>query len=56
MKVVAVDVDQEQELGSNHNVRNLPTLITFRKGVRVADRNGLLQKGEIVGMVEEVLA
>ena len=52
VRVVKVDVDENQELATRYNVRNIPTLLFF-KGGEVKDQVvGLVPKSELVGKLE----
>lgn len=48
VKVVKVDVDDQQRLAQNHGVRALPTLVVFRNGRAVTQLVGL-QSAEAIG-------
>lgn len=55
LKVVKVDVDEEQRLAQNHGVRALPTLILFHDG-RPAEQLVGLQSAEAILTAVDALA
>ena len=55
VKVVKVDVDQNQPLAAQYGVRSIPTLLFFNKG-ELKDRTvGVLPKADIAAKLDELL-
>lgn len=46
--ILKIDVDKNQALASEYNVRGVPTLILFQKGVIKWKESGLIQKTELI--------
>jgi thioredoxin 1 len=56
VKVVKVDVDNEQELAGKYGVQSVPTLMLFKRGVVVDQVIGRVPKRVLAGKLEAVLA
>jgi len=52
VKIVKIDVDKNQELASKYQVRGVPTMILFKNGEQLWRESGVLQKDQIVSIVE----
>jgi thioredoxin 1 len=52
VKIVKIDVDKNQELASKYQVRGVPTMILFKNGEQLWRQSGVLQKDEIVKIVQ----
>ena len=52
VKIVKVDIDKNQELATKYQVRSVPTMILFKDGVPKWRQSGVLQKNEIVSVIE----
>ncbi|PQJ18275.1 thioredoxin [Nonlabens tegetincola] len=46
--ILKIDVDKNQALASEYNVRGVPTLILFQKGVIKWKESGLMHKTELI--------
>ena len=55
LKVVKVNVDDNQETPAKYGVRGIPNLILFKGGNPVANKVGAAPKSELAAMVEEHL-
>ncbi|CAM4214236.1 thioredoxin [Gillisia hiemivivida] len=53
VKIVKIDVDKNQELSSQYQVRGVPTLILFKDGKQLWRQSGVVPKDEIVRIIEE---
>lgn len=51
VKIVKIDVDKNQELAGKYQVRGVPTMILFKNGQQVWRQSGVIQKDEIVRIV-----
>ncbi|QNJ99067.1 thioredoxin [Constantimarinum furrinae] len=52
VKIVKIDVDKNQPLAAQFQVRGIPTMILFKNGKQVWRQSGVLQKNEIVQIVK----
>lgn len=55
-RFIKVNTDDEQQLGSQHNIRSIPTLAVFKGGREVARMAGALPASELQRWVEAALA
>jgi thioredoxin 1 len=51
VKIVKIDVDKNQELAGKYQVRGVPTMILFKNGQQLWRQSGVLQKAEIVNII-----
>ena len=51
VKIVKIDVDKNQELAGKYQVRGVPTMILFKNGQQLWRQSGVLQKGEIIQVI-----
>lgn len=56
VRVVAIDVDEEQLLAQQFNVRSMPTFVLVRDGREVGRVVGTRPRAFIAGMVDRALA
>ena len=56
IKVVAIDVDDEQLLAQQFNVRSMPTFVLVRDGSEVGRVVGSRPRAFIAGMIDRALA
>ncbi len=52
VKIVKIDVDQNQNLANRYQVRGVPTMMLFRKGELVWRQSGLVPKEQIVEAIK----
>ena len=52
VKIVKIDVDKNQPLAAQYQVRGVPTMILFKEGKQVWRQSGVLQKAEIVNIIK----
>lgn len=52
VKVVKIDVDQEQTLAIQYQVQSIPTLITFKNGQPVARQLGFIPYETLESMIQ----
>ena len=52
-KIVAVDVDEEEELASEFEVSTIPCLLVFKNGEEVDRRVGLQPKKRLIKMMKD---
>ncbi|TQD38701.1 thioredoxin [Haloflavibacter putidus] len=53
LKIIKIDVDKNQALASKFQVRGVPTMILFKNGNPVWRQSGVLQKDEIVTIINQ---
>ncbi len=51
IKIVKIDVDKNQPLSAKYQVRGVPTMILFKNGKQLWRQSGVLQKNDIVGVI-----
>jgi len=55
IKIVKINVDKNQVLASNYQVRGVPTMLLFKEGKQVWRQSGVLQKNDIVRILNSYL-
>lgn len=53
IKIIKIDVDENQLLASKYQVRGVPTMLLFKSGKQVWRQSGVLQKDQIVSVVKQ---
>ena len=53
VSIIKIDVDKNPSLASKYQVRGVPTLVLYNKGQQVWRQSGLMQKREIVSMIQK---
>ena len=51
VKIVKIDIDKNQSLAVKYQVRGVPTMLLFKNGKQVWRQSGVLQKDEIIKIV-----
>ena len=51
IKIIKIDVDKNQPLAAKYQVRGVPTMILFKEGQQLWRQSGVLQKSDIVGVI-----
>ncbi|MEH6537193.1 MAG: thioredoxin [Psychroserpens sp.] len=52
VKIIKIDVDKNQPLAAQYQVRGVPTLLLFKNGKQVWRQSGVLQKNEIINVIK----
>lgn len=52
VKIVKIDVDKNQPLAAQYNVRGVPTMILYKAGKQVWRQSGVLEKAAIIEIVK----
>jgi thioredoxin 1 len=55
IKIAKVDVDQNQQVAGNFNIRSIPTLLFFKNGQVVKQLVGAHPKTKLVAEIQEVI-
>ncbi len=53
VKIVKIDVDKNQPLASEFQVRGVPTMILFKNGKQLWRQSGVLQKNDLVSIINQ---
>ena len=53
IKIIKIDVDENQLLAAKYQVRGVPTMLLFKSGKQVWRQSGVLQKDQIVSVVKQ---
>lgn len=53
VKIVKIDVDKNQPLAAQFQVRGVPTLILFQNGKQLWRQSGVLQKNDLVSIINQ---
>ncbi|WP_188439074.1 thioredoxin [Planktosalinus lacus] len=53
IKIVKIDVDKNQPLAAQYQVRGVPTMILFRDGKQLWRQSGVLQKHELIQIIQQ---
>lgn len=53
VKIVKIDVDKNQPLAAQYQVRGVPTMILFKNGKQIWRQSGVLQKNELVSVIKQ---
>lgn len=53
IKIIKIDVDENQMLASKYQVRGVPTMLLFKGGKQVWRQSGVLQKDQIISVVKQ---
>lgn len=53
VSIIKIDVDKNQALAAQYQVRGVPTLILFKNGKQLWRQSGMVQKDQLVNVVHE---
>lgn len=56
LKVVKINIDENEQTPAKFGVRGIPTLMVFKNGQNVATRVGALAKGQLTAFVNASIA
>ncbi|HJS00554.1 MAG TPA: thioredoxin [Flavobacterium sp.] len=51
VKIIKIDVDKNQALAAQHQVKGVPTMLLFKKGKQIWRQSGVLQKNDIINII-----
>ena len=52
VKIVKIDVDKNQHIAARFQVRGVPTMLLFVNGKQVWRQSGVLQKGDLISIIQ----
>ncbi|HUH29224.1 thioredoxin [Gelidibacter sp.] len=52
VSIIKIDVDKNQSLAAKYQVRGVPTMLLFKNGKQVWRQSGVLQKDEIINIIQ----
>lgn len=52
VKIVKIDIDKNEAIASKYQVRGVPTLILFKNGEQLWRQSGIIQKDEIIKIIQ----
>jgi len=55
IKIVKVNIEDEEDLASEHGVMSIPTLLFFKGGKIVEQASGMMSKGKLVELIKKVV-
>ncbi|GAB5472012.1 MAG: thioredoxin [Maribacter sp.] len=55
VKIVKIDVDKNQSLAQNYQVRGVPTMLLFKNGKLAWRQSGVVQKNDIISVIKAYL-
>ncbi|MAN58776.1 MAG: thioredoxin [Flavobacteriaceae bacterium] len=53
VKIVKIDVDKNQPLATQYQVRGVPTLLLFKDGKQLWRQSGVLQKNDLISIIQQ---
>lgn len=51
IKIVKIDVDKNQSVAAKYQIRSVPTMLLFKNGKQVWKQSGVLQKNDIITVI-----
>lgn len=55
VKIVKIDVNKNQSLAQNYQVRGVPTMLLFKNGKLAWRQSGVVQKNDIISVIKAYL-
>ncbi len=55
LSIMKMNVDEQPETASQYSVRGIPTLLIFKGGELVSTHVGLINKGDLMALIEKQL-
>ncbi|WP_459211928.1 thioredoxin [Aquimarina rhabdastrellae] len=54
IKIVKIDVDKNQKLASQYQIRSVPTLLLFKDGKQIWKQSGVVQKEDLINLIKTI--
>lgn len=52
ISIIKIDVDKNQSLAAKYQVRGVPTLMVFKSGKQLWRQSGVLQKNDLISLLQ----
>lgn len=52
ISIIKIDVDKNQTLAANYQVRGVPTMLLFKNGKQVWRQSGVVPKNDIINIIK----
>lgn len=56
VSIIKIDVDKNQALAAQYQVRGVPTLLLFKEGKQIWKQSGVTAKNELINLIKPQLA
>lgn len=53
VSIIKIDIDKNQELATQFQVRSVPTMLLFKNGQQVWRQSGLLSKSDLISIIKQ---
>lgn len=53
IKIIKIDVDKNQQLAAQYQVRGVPTMILFKNQKQLWKQSGVMQKQDLVNIIKQ---
>ncbi len=53
ISIIKIDVDKNEQLAAQYQVRGVPTMLLFKKGKQLWRQSGVLSKEQIIQIIQE---
>ena len=53
ISIIKIDVDKNEQLAAQYQVRGVPTMMLFKKGKQLWRQSGVLSKEQIIQIIKE---
>ena len=53
ISIIKIDVDKNEQLSAQYQVRGVPTMMLFKKGKQLWRQSGVLSKEQIIKIIKE---
>ena len=55
VKIIKINVDENQELVEKYNIQNVPTLVVYRNGKQIKRMSGFIDKKSVINIINSTL-